>query len=296
MNNKSDLSHQWSVYAELTVDHQNPNVNLPLNPNLRLDPFGKNVEMKYTFVTNPTKGPNLVNPTERINRSPPKSYGFQRGNIMFTSSPPNYTRNRTQSEVNTEDFKRNLYAPNLHQNDLSNRTPRPYEKRCKSTCSITLSTDFQVDAPDKSQCPPYYPQYNCNFNSCGTQCKISYCPHACNKSSTKDADSKDINDKSNRNNFRNVTTQTVQTRDVCTSPIEKFIVDSTNKSDSEVVLKQAEKSFKKRNTNIIRRKSDSVTGKQKRIKRYGNFDPNKGDHVSRSILVLLNFNMPTNIT
>jgi hypothetical protein len=84
--------------------------------------------------------------------STPKSYGFQKGNLLFTSTPPRKSFNFTEANTNTNrlgvqdsGYGSDLLSPNSFGSCLPPRRPvqQPYNRKCRSTCNIVLSTNIQ---------------------------------------------------------------------------------------------------------------------------------------------------------
>lgn len=86
-----ELEQEWSVHAQLTFSHGNPQLSSPV---------------PVPCIRCPTPLPHPC-------------YGFQRGNIVFTTKPPS-----DKTEYGS--------LP-------SRRVPQPYGRRCMSTCNITLA-------------------------------------------------------------------------------------------------------------------------------------------------------------
>lgn len=257
------MSRQWSMQAEVSIS--NDNCDSKMTPVTKeSQDQGNIVKMVYTFTTNPPKT-NLNNPRSSINPENNLSYGFQRGNMTFTSTPPPPFQNRfgaKDSGYNSD----HLFSSNSN----SSRTHPPYERRCKSTCSITLSTDFNVNTNKNQEnitpqshdlCHPCYfvERIRCVPENC-EECKRShslpktdntYSTHFCTK----------VPEKQNTSQFttKDMMTQTVETREKCTSPLEK-ILDENNKSDSELSKFRKKNvrnsSNRKKSNNVVRRYSD----------------------------------------
>ena len=99
MTGKPELEQEWSVYAHLTFSHGG------------------------------SQSANAVPPSCVRHQMPlHPCYGFQRGNILFTTKPP--TDRTTYGSLPTR------------------RTLQPYNRRCMSTCNIVLSQDN----PSPSRC------------------------------------------------------------------------------------------------------------------------------------------------
>lgn len=227
------------MQAELSISNENNPSKLP--PTSKDTPESNTVKMVYSFSTNNPK--NTAKPVPEGT-----SYGFQRGNMIFTSTPPFH--NVQDSGYNSD----HLFS-STSQN--SSRTYAPYERRCKSTYNITLQTDVGTETSKNVQsCDIYRPCYFVERIHCLPNCEeckrahsfpsSTYSSHFCTKVPEKQSGRKDM------------MTQTVETKEKCTSPLEKILDD--NKSDSEL-SKFRKKNVRDNNSNrkksnVIRRYSD----------------------------------------
>lgn len=194
----SDRPQQWSVQAEFTISH--PGASDPRNPpRTGTIQDEKGVRMLYTWSANenltavnnpwtsninrtPTPWSAVVTPNYPSNSASPRYfpdsdrlYGFQKGNLFFTSVPPkrNPFSNVDSSNrlgvnvgssnhlganvgsnnrlcVNDSGYGSDLFSPNV----LGGRKCHEdvnYARKCKSTCSIVLSNDPKTSSP-RSQC------------------------------------------------------------------------------------------------------------------------------------------------
>ncbi|KAJ4429440.1 hypothetical protein ANN_21609 [Periplaneta americana] len=132
------MSQEWSVHAQLTISHHHPTeAPTPAPTPAPADPGG--VHMEYSWGGHPTSPPPPP-PTPAPNIPARPCYGFQRGNILFTTRPPPRdppaaaAPPRLDSGYSSEHVSPGSYA------SLPTRKPaQPYSRRCKSTCSIVLS-------------------------------------------------------------------------------------------------------------------------------------------------------------
>lgn len=147
MYSRSDPQQQWSVHAEFTISHDGLESNVEPQTHTERDENG--VRMVYSW----TSQPSTCNEPEK-----PPGYGFQRGNLLFTSTPPrrNYLEtpiNKMGLNVQDSGYGSDLLSPN---SSTSHKPPpQPYNRRCRSTCSIVLSTNFEKPeetADSSSQC------------------------------------------------------------------------------------------------------------------------------------------------
>lgn len=178
---------QWSVHAEFTISH--PGVSDPRNPPRTGTLYDeKGVRMLYTWSANENNVNNTSWMTPNVNRSPwsavvncpsnfpsPRSetdrlYGFQKGNLFFTSVPPTrqpfvtvdnssnrFTAdscNRSSSGINVGSSNRlnvndSGYGSGLFSPKINSDTS--YSRKCRSTCSIVLSNDSRTSS-QRSHC------------------------------------------------------------------------------------------------------------------------------------------------
>lgn len=136
--NDQQQPQQWSVHAEFTISHDGLNDPSTV-PQTRTEQDENGVRMVYTWTSQP--------PT---NQEPP-TYNFQRGNLLFSSTPPkrNYVEtpiNRMGLNVQDSGYGSDLFSQN------SSKTIQPYNRRCRSTCSIVLSTNFDTKEDTAPSC------------------------------------------------------------------------------------------------------------------------------------------------
>jgi hypothetical protein len=145
MYRQSGISQEWSVHAQLTVSHRRPTDGVILDmappPNAgsavpcpQHDSGG--VHMQYAWGDQPTS-PQLPS----MNVPPRTSYGFQRGNILFTTCPPREPQSTTTLTQHLRDsgYGSEQPSPGSYASLPVRRPSQPYDRRCKSTCSIILS-------------------------------------------------------------------------------------------------------------------------------------------------------------
>ncbi|KAG7187644.1 hypothetical protein KM043_016702 [Ampulex compressa] len=149
----------WLVRAEVTIRHGTPvtseSAQLPAAASSTVtDSSG--VRMVYRWNTT-EPGPTANPPSAPT--TPVGSYGFQRGNILFTSTPPPrpatgfYTIPRSGSSGNEDSsfrgrsanvsdsgYNSEQFSPLSYSSLPTRRPSQQYNRRCKSTCSIVLST------------------------------------------------------------------------------------------------------------------------------------------------------------
>lgn len=145
----------WSVHAEFTILHDG--VNDPSNPpETRTERDDNGVRMTYTWTSQPTPiwaTHSNHPPSTSSKQSKPGTYEFQRGNLLFSSSTP-LRRPRDFQEaikalnpsrlgVSDSGYNSELLSPSSFlSSTLPRRNVQPYNRKCKSTCSIVLSTAF----------------------------------------------------------------------------------------------------------------------------------------------------------
>lgn len=158
----------WSVHAEFTIHHEG--VNDPTNPpTTRTERDDNGVRMTYTWTSQPSSTwathsnhpPPPPPPASSLNKpndsGKPRIYEFQRGNLLFSSSTP-LRRPRDFQEaikalnppnrlgVPDSGYSSELLSPSSFlSSTLPKRTVQPYNRKCKSTCSIVLSTVFNEE-------------------------------------------------------------------------------------------------------------------------------------------------------
>lgn len=171
----------WLVRAEVTIRHgdsvTSETVRMPPGTTTTTDAGG--IRMICRWNTNePTNSTTTSTPTSATSAFPSSSnsaggFGFQRGNILFTSTPPerpsqrppggSYTLPRSGSSGNDDSIsskgRANVSDSGYNSEQLSSQTystlpaRRPsqqYNRRCKSTCSIVLST-AGADKPNPTE-------------------------------------------------------------------------------------------------------------------------------------------------
>lgn len=164
MYEKPETPQQWSVHADITISHSAPNEGPPV-ATTRTEQSGNGLRMVYTWTTHPptattTEAENVRSsvpssttfPSEHGSRMSNQSYGFQRGGITFTSVPPRQQQTNVYEPqhlgVNVQDsgYNSELLSPSsCGQGSYARRTINPYNRRCRSTCSIILSTAINTD-------------------------------------------------------------------------------------------------------------------------------------------------------
>ncbi|XP_012285051.1 uncharacterized protein LOC105702227 [Orussus abietinus] len=165
----------WLVRAEVTIRHGGPGPNSP-RPNDTSQESGtpmmesNGVRMYYRWSpdrfsssTAPAGNPNPVTTT------PVGSFGFRRGNILFTSTPPARPPPRATTipragfstsedscsrgygiSVSDSGYNSEQFSPQSYSSLPSRRPSQQYNRRCKSTCSIVLSTMGADNTPKAS--------------------------------------------------------------------------------------------------------------------------------------------------
>lgn len=161
----------WLVRAEVTIRHG----GIQTNSDSGQSPVGASstltdsngVRMIYRWNTSQ---PNINPPsttttttavpsmTPSMGTIPPNSYGFQRGNILFTSTPPprsqpsgSFTIPRSGFSMkddsnlsinrgfNDSGYNSERFSPQSYSSLPSRRSSQQYNRRCKSTCNIVLA-------------------------------------------------------------------------------------------------------------------------------------------------------------
>lgn len=153
----------WLVRAEVTIRHgdtvTSETVQMPPGTTTTADAGG--IRMICRWNTNEPSNSTAAMPTSDAFPSSSGGFGFQRGNILFTSTPPerpsqkssndrSYTLPRSSSSGNEDSVLSRSRANDSGYNSeqfsrayssLPSRRPsQQYNRRCKSTCKIVLST------------------------------------------------------------------------------------------------------------------------------------------------------------
>nr|CAI5862932.1 unnamed protein product [Callosobruchus analis] len=128
---------QWSVHAEFTISHPGLETTAANATPGRTDTVhdDKGVRMSYDWSTNGTTTAQQQQQQQDV------KYGFQRGNICFTSTPPRRCSDRLG--VPDSDYGSDLTSPASAVSSSLSRAGHPYNRKCRSTCNIVLSANVQ---------------------------------------------------------------------------------------------------------------------------------------------------------
>ncbi|XP_017759835.1 PREDICTED: uncharacterized protein LOC108550587 [Eufriesea mexicana] len=171
-NSSNTQPPPWLVRAEVTIRHSTPvtseSSQVPIGMSSTVTDSG-GVRMVYRWNTSqPSPSPTVPVVTTSCPSSSAGSFGFQRGNILFTSTPPpkptpsSFTIPRSGSSGNDESvsprgrgvnvsdsgYNSEQFSPQSYSSLPTRRPSQQYSRRCKSTCSIVLSA---VDTADSSK-------------------------------------------------------------------------------------------------------------------------------------------------
>lgn len=161
------VAQEWSLHAELTISHQGPTSA----ETTRQPDQNSGTHMQYSWNNQPEPS--------AMRHSLHPCYGFQRGNILFTTTPPSHkaqpksTSQQFQTHQSPTEHVEQCSSPSYNNNNSANRASQPYNRRCKSTCSIVLSGEH-VGTSQKQQ------NTNCKESSTGRgrSCSpVSKCYH-----------------------------------------------------------------------------------------------------------------------
>lgn len=138
MYGQSGISQEWSMHAQLTVSHRCPPDGAAPPP----EHDSSGVRMQYMWGGEPTSPP-----PSSSNIPPRTCYGFQRGNILFTTRPPprepqsapSTTHQLGATHLLDSGYSSEQVSPGSYASLPTRRPSQPYNRRCKSTCSIVLS-------------------------------------------------------------------------------------------------------------------------------------------------------------
>ncbi|XP_076622831.1 uncharacterized protein LOC143351373 [Colletes latitarsis] len=161
----------WLVRAEVTIRHSTPTTTesgqTPASVSSTVTDSG-GVRMIYRWNTTDTSPSTAQASSMSVPSASSGAFGFQRGNILFTSTPPprpnpgSFTIPRSSASGNDESSSSRgrptanvsdsgyttEFSPHSYSSLPSRRPSQQYNRRCKSTCSIVLSA---VDAVDGSK-------------------------------------------------------------------------------------------------------------------------------------------------
>ncbi|XP_029156907.1 uncharacterized protein LOC114929504 [Nylanderia fulva] len=146
----------WLVRAEVTIRHgdtvTSETVQMPPGTTTTADAGGIRMICRW----NTSEPSSTLPPSSATDSRLPSSsggFGFQRGNILFTSTPPErpssksddraYTLPRSSSSGNNDSgYNSERFSSSRAYSSLPTRrsSQQQYDRRCKSTCRIVLST------------------------------------------------------------------------------------------------------------------------------------------------------------
>ncbi|XP_012146176.2 uncharacterized protein LOC105663213 [Megachile rotundata] len=179
-NSSNSQPPPWLVRAEVTIHHGTPVTSesgqVPVSMSSTVTD-SNGVRMIYRWNTNQSSPTTVPATTSVLSTSSPSassssSFGFQRGNILFTSTPPprptprsftiprsGLSENESSSSrgrgVNVSDsgYNSEQFSSQSYSSLPSRRPSQQYNRRCRSTCSIVLSAvnteDFTKESTSK---------------------------------------------------------------------------------------------------------------------------------------------------
>lgn len=165
----------WLVRAEVTIRHgdmvTSETVRMPPGTTTTTDAGGIRMICRWnTSEPNSTSTSATTSNAFLSSGSTAGGYGFQRGNILFTSTPPekssgSYTLPRSGSSCNDDSissrgranvsdsgYTSEQFSPHAYSSSPARRSSQQDDHRCKSTCSIVLST-VGADKPNPEKVP-----------------------------------------------------------------------------------------------------------------------------------------------
>ncbi|KAJ8877691.1 hypothetical protein PR048_022146 [Dryococelus australis] len=134
------VAQEWSVHAQLTISHQQPpgTAPLPTASSTGVTSNGDRVQMECSWRSQP--GTTTTTTTNTTTTASRPCYGFQRGNILFTTRPPTKDAQPVTTNQPKPSRDSGYSSSQFSYNSLPTRKPsQPYNRRCKSTCSIVLN-------------------------------------------------------------------------------------------------------------------------------------------------------------
>lgn len=170
---RPEQPQQWSVHAEFTISHDGmPEATVQPQAHTEQDENG--VRMVYSWTSQPMGGGAWGTSSNTSSQcgvsTPPQQregttsteqptekhilggYGFQRGNMLFTSTPPQRKVvpepiNKLGVNVLDSGYGSDLLSPNSNASTIMRRLSQ-YNRKCTSTCSIVLSTAYNENVKD----------------------------------------------------------------------------------------------------------------------------------------------------
>lgn len=162
-NSRSVLPQNWTVHAEFTISHDGP-AEQGIGPPIAHTEQDENGAVKLVYRWTSVQ----THPTVDEQCNTKLSTDTQPSNFLFTSTPPKkqtskqnaggYVRNilnkfaaskdtqQQQHGISSGYSSEQLMSPNGNSNSIHNgnnqRFIQPYNRRCKSTCSIVLSSNI----------------------------------------------------------------------------------------------------------------------------------------------------------
>lgn len=308
---RPDQQQQWTVHAEFTIKHDGMEDPSAL-PKTHTERDENGVRMVYSWTSQPpaTSTTNTNDShsfrTDRSTTSsgsdvkdPQLPYGFQRGNLVFTSTPPKrHPFSNIDAPSKGQDssgYGSELLSPNS--GGFPYRPIQPYNRRCRSTCSIVLSADFDQkaeDNPDNPQCGRTHSlrcqtptaksekkdYYGCGDPWCYHACGEDYCrfpplqeideydstsskrPSRASTFMVRQSDrSKSSPSKAATDSKKDACVQTYEMIDKCTSPFlrtDSFERKTSNSGSGDVKLRRERNIKKKINLYESRRKTEPI--------------------------------------
>nr|CAD7429592.1 unnamed protein product [Timema monikensis] len=167
MYSKPVMSQEWSLHAQLTISHNHPtDAHLPPPPTKTTAEDGAKVHMEYSWGTCSQTTPSVSTMTTSTAGNRP-CYGFQRGNIVFTTRPPprdvSWLRSQTcgtstqhGTTVRDSGYSSEQTSPGSYTTLPARKPVQPYNRRCKSTCSIVLNQTPLVTKCEHTNNSIYY--------------------------------------------------------------------------------------------------------------------------------------------
>nr|CAD7454854.1 unnamed protein product [Timema tahoe] len=167
MYSKPVMSQEWSLHAQLTISHHHPtDAHLPPPPTKNTAEDGAKVHMEYSWGTRSETTPSVSTMTTSTAGNRP-CYGFQRGNIVFTTRPPprdvSWLRSQTcgtptqpGTTVRDSGYSSEQTSPGSYTTLPARKPVQPYNRRCKSTCSIVLNQTTPVTKCEHTNNNIYY--------------------------------------------------------------------------------------------------------------------------------------------
>lgn len=123
MFNRPEISAEWTVHAQVTITHPGQ------EGRTGSENSAENGNVRVVYSWHGHTGDDSGGTTTTVTNPYSEGYGFNRGGLTFSSTSPAKSHQMSDSGYTSE-----KPIPSIH----------PQEKKCKSTCNITLVTPYSM--------------------------------------------------------------------------------------------------------------------------------------------------------